>query len=1007
MALSTNTYTYAGGAQTFAVNFALGFIQRSDVAVRINLEVDGSGDPVYTSFTWIDDSAISVTPTLTIGDNVLIERTVSKTELKVNFSNNTDVTPANLDLSAKHGLMVYQELIDGRVDGTESPIVAANRAEAAALAAEADLVLTNADVVSTNADVVSTNANVVTAAALLTYNEGSVGAINRTLTSKLQEHVSVKDFGAVGDGTTDDTVAIQAALDSGAGAHAVYLPAGTYSVSATIFIPSDTNLYGDGKNSVIKMVGTEGRNTTVVMTGFRNNKRENIVIEDLMIDFNRDRWTVSGGTQLTDAFNGTAGYNTYQDNDESALVICYSENVLVKNVRAIDGYKHCIDIQAPAYREGTDGATYDSQPSKNVTLENCYTSGAGDDNITTHHSTDITISGCWSEYPSGQRVPQNSNCYEIDDGSRNVLMTDNVAVGGIYGLQIKGHDYGPAPYNVTVDGFRTTNATQGVEIRHQGWYSNKTAYDGTGAQVAFTLPTGYDVNTVVYVGGVLQVYTTDYTISGTTLTFVSAPVAGTDNIEVYKSDDGDLPELVDDEGNAIAYTGTSPTARNVQLSNIAIVAPREVTQPNGTTYPAKYGMRIRSYENVQITNISFNDSTLDLGGDYSASTALSGNAVFRIYYGAKNVTIKNASIYGFSNVERGLYTTGSLIGPIIVDGFTSSGGPQYPIRCSPSEGLYEGLITNYMIDGNQPSGAGVYISCPYVQVGQGFVSSGYEHPLQGVNGSTENAQPAPLTHVRRARSGGGTATTPVAVQQFNWREESQDLGAGEGLKLSWGMELQADSSPSEFGFVGFQKAASGDADRLQNFVIGQSADGGVTAPTAVFEVAADGTVRPSVDNTQNLGDASHRWSEVFADTVTATTVDFTAPNGTWTPVISDSTTGGNVATATVTDAVYRNIGGMIYAKCKLKNIGTAGMTGGSNIYIQGLPIAAESDSEGVISHAYFTPDAAGIGLVPSVDEGTTYIKLKELRTGTTFVNANVDQFTSGTADMWISIVYPS
>ena len=83
MALSTNTYIYAGGSQTFVVNFALGFIQRSDVKIRVNGAVDGAGDPVYAAFDWIDDSNVVVTDTLTIGDSVLLERTVSVTELKV------------------------------------------------------------------------------------------------------------------------------------------------------------------------------------------------------------------------------------------------------------------------------------------------------------------------------------------------------------------------------------------------------------------------------------------------------------------------------------------------------------------------------------------------------------------------------------------------------------------------------------------------------------------------------------------------------------------------------------------------------------------------------------------------------------------------------------------------------------------------------------------------------------------------------------------------------------
>ena len=59
----------------------------------------------------------------------------------------------------------------------------------------------------------------------ITYNQGGTGASSRTVENKLQESVSVKDFGAVGDGVTDDTAAIQAALDSGEN---ILIPKGTY-----------------------------------------------------------------------------------------------------------------------------------------------------------------------------------------------------------------------------------------------------------------------------------------------------------------------------------------------------------------------------------------------------------------------------------------------------------------------------------------------------------------------------------------------------------------------------------------------------------------------------------------------------------------------------------------------------------------------------------------------------------------------------------------------------------
>lgn len=70
--------------------------------------------------------------------------------------------------------------------------------------------------------------------------------------------VNPKKFGAVGDGITDDSDAIQAALNVGG---LVYLPAGRYKITKTLTIRSNTTLMGDGDNSVI-FLGDDGANLT-------------------------------------------------------------------------------------------------------------------------------------------------------------------------------------------------------------------------------------------------------------------------------------------------------------------------------------------------------------------------------------------------------------------------------------------------------------------------------------------------------------------------------------------------------------------------------------------------------------------------------------------------------------------------------------------------------------------------------------------------------------------------
>jgi hypothetical protein len=63
------------------------------------------------------------------------------------------------------------------------------------------------------------------------------GAINRPIYDKLNEWISVKDFGAVGDNATNDYAAIQAAFDFGAANNrTVYFPDGNYRIHTGLVI---------------------------------------------------------------------------------------------------------------------------------------------------------------------------------------------------------------------------------------------------------------------------------------------------------------------------------------------------------------------------------------------------------------------------------------------------------------------------------------------------------------------------------------------------------------------------------------------------------------------------------------------------------------------------------------------------------------------------------------------------------------------------------------------------
>lgn len=99
----------------------------------------------------------------------------------------------------------------------------------------------------------------------VTFLQAGAGADQRTAQSKLRDVVSVKDFGAVGDGVANDTQAILDALNSLTSGGALYFPAGTYKfqrgdgAAQPDTIPtSNILIYGDGAASKISGYNAAG-----------------------------------------------------------------------------------------------------------------------------------------------------------------------------------------------------------------------------------------------------------------------------------------------------------------------------------------------------------------------------------------------------------------------------------------------------------------------------------------------------------------------------------------------------------------------------------------------------------------------------------------------------------------------------------------------------------------------------------------------------------------------------
>jgi hypothetical protein len=163
------------------------------------------------------------------------------------------------------------------------------------------------NILGINGTGLATNANAVA------YDPAGLGAVQRTVESKLRESVSVKDFGAVGNGIADDTVAIQNAIDAvyatGDYGEVIIPPSTGEYIFTSILVKSKITLKSTGGE--LKLRDNYCTNPAVSYYLIHNLGHDRVTYDGLIVIGNRS----GGNTQYTVADAITAvGFRTIVKN---------------------------------------------------------------------------------------------------------------------------------------------------------------------------------------------------------------------------------------------------------------------------------------------------------------------------------------------------------------------------------------------------------------------------------------------------------------------------------------------------------------------------------------------------------------------------------------------------------------------------------------------------------------------------------------------------------------------
>jgi hypothetical protein len=317
----------------------------------------------------------------------------------------------------------------------------------------------------TSWDFVALDAGILAApngSSLIGFEQDGTGSTATTVENKLRQIINVKDFGAVGDGITDDANAINSALTyvSSLGGGVVIAPKGIYMLSTSVRVPSYVTLEGDGIDvTIFKLmddaISTQNCVTNLSNTGtgnfssqIDNTGNEYIVLRDFTADGNGRR-----------PVSGASG---------NAIQLANVKHSRLERVKGVNGRLHCIDVSSSHYQSNSDfdyyiGASFD------VVIDNCVAvDPVNDDGITTHFSNNIIINNPQCSM-SGLYVPSSTTQgLEIDDGTFDVKIFGGYIKGFTKGFQIKGHQTAVPAYEVRVYGLTVDGCEYNYDIQRGG-----------------------------------------------------------------------------------------------------------------------------------------------------------------------------------------------------------------------------------------------------------------------------------------------------------------------------------------------------------------------------------------------------------------------------------------------------------------------------------------------------------------------------------------------------------